>query len=171
MSPLLTSVTATLCEYSHHRLHRKLLSFWEVWVCPWPCGGRERFLISLSLSFSVLTGKLIRIFGSEKRASLSVYVQRWSPIEPRFVFMCFHLIYTVSGFYTCVPIWPQPAEYPTACLFLLPRERALVWARSSAKLHGFDGQHHTLYLVPERVPACTQGRLGLGLSVVKNWEK
>ncbi|KAK1896010.1 Ubiquitin carboxyl-terminal hydrolase 45 [Dissostichus eleginoides] len=49
---------------------------------------------------------------------------------------------------------------------LCQKERALVWARSSAKLHGFDGQHHTLYLVPERVPACTQG-----LSVVKNWEK
>lgn len=105
----------------------KLLLLKQVWVLLWPTGARSIF----SSTFS-LTG-----FLACNRASLSVYVQHCKPDCAAFcLFLFLHSQMHLTS--TSWVSFCQPFSVASA------RGKALVWARSSAKLCMLDGQHHTL---------------------------
>lgn len=121
----------------------KLLTLGEGWVCPWPV---VTDISSISLFFHStfgLASRLIRFSGSN-----------WGPLEylcvilkPCLVCECLHSVHLHLTSTSWVPHSLPP--HPPA------RGRALVCARTNAKLCVSDSQHHALFLVPGRVPACT----------------
>lgn len=120
---------------------------------PLACGDWALFHFSFTVfpAMFVVTGRLIKLSGSE-----------WGPI---WVFMCNNGALLSPVLCECICVFAcvhmhltSPSSVPHS-LHLPPpsaSRRGLVWARTSAKLCGLDGQHHILCLVPERVPACTQ---------------
>lgn len=112
----------------------------QVWVLPWPTGAQSIF----SSTF-LLTGFL----ACNRRLGLcSTAVQHCKPDCAAFCLFTFSI-------HKC--IWPQPAEYPFASLFLLLLPENRLWSGLGAVPSCVCWMvSTTLYLVPERVPACTQ---------------